>query len=389
MELLKKIMMATAILLGVCSTVSAQEEDIFSFTVKYQGQRPTITDFVTAFLQQEELGEVWGNVSDQWKLYRQGKKTSGTFTVDQKNGFIEYKRIINDAEGRSELVTEFCYWNMSDNRHKLLAVNNYFSENGKYYFTEHSGPSLLLFDSQTRRMSFATIGDYGLEYAPFGDTSVIFNLPRQGKNIKLVFPPTEEKPNRETTYSEYVWDGKMFHIPSVEEAMPNGAKADMYDVSLRIVDEQGPKPGYECIVRLAGIGGGKTLQVLEARIEDRPDLMDDFGKVIETDVNFDGIRDLLICLGAQKVSDQSFMHYDAWIAKPTNGADESSIQFVRYKNFRGIANAEVDHVNKRILSHYLIRDGVSYNYSAHRWRENGMLMEDGPSWVEKKKLLVK
>ena len=352
MKLLKKMMMAAAILLGVCVTATAQEDDYYSFTVKYQGQRPTITDFVTAFLSQEELGEVWGGVSDQWKLYRQGKKTNGTFTVDQKNGFIEYKRIINDVDGRTESVTEFCYWNMSDNRHKLFAVNNHFSCNGKYYFTEHSGPSLLLFDTQTRRMSFATLGDYGLEYSPFGDEPVVF------------------------------------HIPSVEEAIPNARVAQLYDVSLRIVDEQGPKPGYECIVRLAGIGGGKTLQVLEARIEDRPDLMDDFGNVMETDVNFDGIPDLLICLGEQKVSDQTFRHYDAWIAKRTDGSDES-YQFVRYKNFRGIANAEVDHVNKRILSHYLIRDGVSYNYTAHRWRENGMLMEDGPSWVEKKKLVVK
>lgn len=388
MKLLKKMMMAAAILLGVCMTATAQEDDYYSFTVKYQGQRPTITDFVTAFLSQEELGEVWGGVSDQWKLYRQGKKTNGTFTVDQKNGFIEYKRIINDVDGRTESVTEFCYWNMSDNRHKLFAVNNNFSCNGKYYFTEHSGPSLLLFDTQTRRMSYATLGDYGLEYSPFGDEPVVFNLPRQGKNIKLVFAPTEENPNKETTYSEYVWDGKKFHIPSVEEAIPNARVAQLYDVSLRIVDEQGPKPGYECIVRLAGIGGGKTLQVLEARIEDRPDLMDDFGNVIETDVNFDGIPDLLICLGEQKVSDQTFRHYDAWIAKRTDGSDES-YQFVRYKNFRGIANAEVDHVNKRILSHYLVRDGVSYNYTAHRWRESGMLMEDGPSWVEKKKLVVK
>lgn len=387
MKVLKKMMMATAILLGVCMTATAQEDDYYSFTVKYQGQRPTITDFVTAYLSLDELGEVFGNVSEQWKLYRQGKRTNGTFTVDTKNGFIEYKSVDNEGGERFESVIEFCYWNMSDNRHKLFATNCNFTKNGKYIFTEHSGPSVLLYDSQTRRMSYATMGDFGMEYAPFNESNAVFNLPRTGKNIKLIFPNTAT-PNQEAYSSEYIWDGKKFHIPNIEEVMPNAVKANMYDVSLRIVDEQGPKPGYECIVRLAGVGGGKTLQVLEARIEDRPDLMDDFGNVIETDVNFDGIPDLLICLGEQKVSDQTFIHYDAWIAKRTDGSDES-YQFVRYKNFRGIANAEVDHVNKRILSHYLVRDGVSYNYTAHRWRENGMLMEDGPSWVEKKKLVVK
>ena len=65
MKVLKKMMMAVAILLGVCMTATAQEDDYYSFTVKYQGPRPTITDFVTAFLSQEELGEVLGGVSGQ------------------------------------------------------------------------------------------------------------------------------------------------------------------------------------------------------------------------------------------------------------------------------------------------------------------------------------
>ena len=65
---------------------------------------------------------------------------------------------------------------------------------------------------------------------------------------------------------------------------------DSYDVSLRIVDADGENPGYEAIVRL----NGKTLQVLEARVEDRPGVMEKFGNVIQKDVNFDGLDDLLI-----------------------------------------------------------------------------------------------
>lgn len=153
-----------------------------------------------------------------------------------------------------------------------------------------------------------------------------------------------------------------------------------YDVSLRIVDEQGAQPGYEAIVRL----NGKTLQVLEARVEDRPGVMEKFGNVIQKDVNFDGLDDLLICLGGQPVTDQTFMYYDAWIAQ--SGANGPT--FTLYKDFRDITNAEVDTANKRILSHYLVRDGVTYNYTQKRWQD-GELKAVGKSWNVKKKLVVK
>ncbi|MBP5630426.1 MAG: hypothetical protein J6W97_02580 [Bacteroidaceae bacterium] len=155
---------------------------------------------------------------------------------------------------------------------------------------------------------------------------------------------------------------------------------DSYDVSLRIVDADGENPGYEAIVRL----NGKTLQVLETRVEDRPGVMEKFGNVIQKDVNFDGLDDLLICLGGQPVTDQTFMYYDAWIAQ--SGANGPT--FTLYKDFRDIANAEVDTANKRILSHYLVRDGKTYNYSQLRWQD-GTLETVGKSWIEKKLLRVK
>ena len=156
---------------------------------------------------------------------------------------------------------------------------------------------------------------------------------------------------------------------------------DEYDVSLRIVDADGEQPGYEAIFRM----NGKALQVLEARVEDRPSDMEEFGNVIQKDVNFDGYDDLLICLGGQSVSDQTFMYYDAWIFNPqTIGNSPLS----RYEPFRDIANAEVDSAQKRILSHYLVRDGVTYNYTAMRW-QNGELKTEGQSWNEKKKLQIK
>lgn len=152
-----------------------------------------------------------------------------------------------------------------------------------------------------------------------------------------------------------------------------------YDVSLRIVDAQGENPGYEAIVRL----GEKTLQVLEERADQRPDEMEKFGNVIQTDVNFDGHPDLLICLGGMNVTDQTFIYYDAWISNVAEG----ELTFSCYKNFRDISNAEVDAVKQRILSHYMARDG-SFTYSALRWHD-GKLEMDGKSWNVKKKLVIR
>ena len=125
---------------------------------------------------------------------------------------------------------------------------------------------------------------------------------------------------------------------------------------------------------------GKTLQVLETKVEDRPGDMAKFGNVIEKDVNFDGTPDLLICLGGQKVTDQTFLYYDAWIAD----WNEGNVTFTLYPSFRDIANAEVDAAYRCIFSHYMARDG-SYTYLQKSW-SNGKLVEDGKSWNVKQKL---
>ena len=110
--------------------------------------------------------------------------------------------------------------------------------------------------------------------------------------------------------------------------------------------------------------------------------MERFGNVIEKDINFDYIPDLLICLGGMKVTDQTFQYYDAWIAEDgPNGRT-----FTLYKPFRDISNAEIDPAYKRVLSHYMARDG-SFTYLSKVWK-NGILTEDGKSWNVPKKLEI-
>ncbi len=378
----KHVLLACALVCGVCLSVSAQEDEYhYSFPVKYQGQRPTISDFVTAILSQDELGELLGSISEQWKLYRQGKKTEGEFTVNTKNGYIRYDSRYANEDGREEATTEFCYWNCSDNRHKLVAVNHFLYVNSRVVFTEHTGLMLYMYDSQTRRLTDTYPNAVGLEHNLGGPTT--FSLPITDKDIIATLHPGDDDPDGVEQVVKFLWDGMKFHQEKAAQAPTPQARQtkEDYDVSLRIVDADGKNPGYECIVRM----NGKALKVLEARVEDRPSDMDKFGNVIQKDVNFDGYDDLLICLGGQNVSDQTFMHYDAWIFNPHATGNGP---FTLYENFRDITNAEVDSANKRILSHYLVRDGVTYNYTQLRWK-NGELKPEGQSWNEKKKLVVK
>ena len=146
-----------------------------------------------------------------------------------------------------------------------------------------------------------------------------------------------------------------------------------FEVSVVTPDLEEQYPRYEATVT----SGNKTIQVLKGKTEDYPkDMLGNFGQVTQVDVNFDGYTDLLICLGEVPASDQTFLTYDAWIYNPEKG------QFRLHEGFRDIYNAEVDAANKRILSHYLVRDGKTKYYNAVRLKDDGTVEEMGEGWTE-------
>lgn len=95
----------------------------------------------------------------------------------------------------------------------------------------------------------------------------------------------------------------------------------------------------------------------------------------KTDVNFDGQTDVMICLGREPVSDQTFVRYDAWVYDPDSG------KFFCQGTFREICNPEVDRKEQRILGHYIARDGQTRVYSAHYWQKDGNIQSVGESWI--------
>jgi hypothetical protein len=184
---------------------------------------------------------------------------------------------------------------------------------------------------------------------------------------------TADSVNSESTVVATAADTTASAVLAEDGAAADGKGLDEeWDVSVRTFDMDS-EPKYEVIIRDSE---GKTRTVGERAGFDYPqDMLETFGNVWETDVNFDGHTDVLICLGRMPASDQTFVHYDAWVYDPDDG------KFYCQGTFRDIFNPEIDREEHRILSHYIARDGVTRVYSAHYWQKDGNIVTVGDSWT--------
>lgn len=209
---MKRFVTIVLLLLGVAPLLRAQQEDEGDlFAVAYAGQKPVISDFVTAILSQEDLGESLNEMKANWELYQAGKALpeGRSFTVDTKNGYLRYDTSDQDEDGivYSSLI-EFCYWNFSDGRHKLVAENTVCCMDGKPYMGQFSGLSFYLYDGKSREMGFTSGYDLGLDFDIPEDTDLmVHQLPRTGKTILYQFFAPSGNLSRKAT-----WNGKMFII---------------------------------------------------------------------------------------------------------------------------------------------------------------------------------
>ena len=158
------------------------------------------------------------------------------------------------------------------------------------------------------------------------------------------------------------------------ESKDDPTNVEEWDVSVRTIDLDSD-PRYEVIIRDSN---GKTLTFDERNGFDYPtDMLETFGNVWQTDVNFDGRTDVMICLGLMPTSDQTFVKYDAWVYDPDDN------KFYCQGTFREICNPEVDREGRRILSHYIARDGKTRVYSAFYWQKDGNIAQEGETWEVK------
>ena len=136
-------------------TVQAPDEETDgSLVVNYKGSRPVITDFIDAFLTEDaEEGSDCDNWKNEWADYRRGKplEKRQTFTVDVRNGYV---RMENKFEGGEITFHEFCFWNCSDGKHKLLVEYVGVFVGGKVVETECTGLLVYRYDNAILALSF-------------------------------------------------------------------------------------------------------------------------------------------------------------------------------------------------------------------------------------------
>lgn len=209
MKTILRILISTMLLLGLSSLMGAQDFEEWSLPVSYSGQKPVITDFVSAILAPEDIGEMLGEMKDNWDLYKAGKPLpqGRSFLVDVKNGYLRYESSDKDDDGNVYCNSvEFCYWNCADGQHKVIGENTVCTENGKPFMGQFSGVSYLLYDGKTRTMTPAFESDLGINIDyPEGTDLLVNQLPRTGKTVEYRY----RTPSGEYL-AKYTWTGDKF-----------------------------------------------------------------------------------------------------------------------------------------------------------------------------------
>ena len=179
---------ALVILFVSCTLVMAAQNGI---KVNYHGEKPTISDLAWAFLSaddgEEELegeaDESFNAVKQAWIRHREGlpQEENETLTIDEKNGFVLY-------EWRYEenlLRIEMCFWNESDQKHKLFAYNVGYYSDGEYSPGQFDGIVFCRYDNATREMTYCEAPGFEVEYGTDDGSWVSYDLPRTGKDITV------------------------------------------------------------------------------------------------------------------------------------------------------------------------------------------------------------
>lgn len=175
-----------AIFFALTVFVMAAQNDI---KVKYNGAKPTISDFATSYLatvnQSDEdcNDEAGGAMAHAWNKYRKGLplEQGESITVDEKNGYIRYESKYEE----NTMVIEMCYWNEADKKHKLFAYNVNSYCNGKASMGQFDGITFHRYNNATRKMTF--VGGPGLDCVDDMENVVCktFSLPRTGKDLTV------------------------------------------------------------------------------------------------------------------------------------------------------------------------------------------------------------
>ena len=204
---MKKIFLLVAFA-AMTITASAQN----SFELRFLGTYPDIIDFAWSYVTADDANgdnidgeeecctnESLNAVEQALEAYRTGEPMSedDTLIVDRKAGYIRYEYKQDDYA----VVSEMCYWNESDRKHKLFACKIELFTNGKRLAPgQFDCLEFYRYDPATRKMSPV---DVGIEVEYF---NISYALPRTGKDITV----TRWDNQGRATKSTFKWNGRRF-----------------------------------------------------------------------------------------------------------------------------------------------------------------------------------
>ena len=203
---MKKLVLA--IIFAFCTlAVSAQD----AIKVNYTGAKPTISDFAWAFLSVDngedelegESDESFNAIKQAWIRHRNGtpQDEHETLTIDDKNGFVHYEWKYEE----NTLRIEMCYWNESDQKHKMFAYNVSCFQNDKYSPGQFDGLVFCRYDNAKRELTYCEAPGFEVEYGTDDGAWVSYDLPRSGKDITVNYWRANKK-----TQKTLKWNGHGF-----------------------------------------------------------------------------------------------------------------------------------------------------------------------------------
>ena len=196
-----------------CCTLALVAQN--AIKVKYQGAKPTISDFVTAFVfsdnheddEDECVDESFNAIRYVWDCHLKGTplREGETLNVDVKNGYVCYE-CRSEYESVEDLGRwEMCFWNESDGKHKLFAYNVSWFRNGTYHPGQYDGLVFFRYDNATKKMKQCDAPGFEMRYGTDDGDWISYALPRTGKDI-IVTTWHKNGPKQKTLK----WNGHKF-----------------------------------------------------------------------------------------------------------------------------------------------------------------------------------
>lgn len=224
-----------------------EENDEYAYaeTVKYQGQKPIINDFINAYFGEESEDELNGYLSDLWHRYLKNEPLDKTekVTLDSKNGFASFEKVYPpdeyDTEGSRTLV-EMCYWNSSDGNHKIFAESVQLFHGDRAIETEFSGLVFGIYNNATHKITYVTQYVMGIEVKTgMENLGVIVD---KGEYFLTNYETNERMPITEEQYNNW-WN----EYPVVTYSLPRVGK------DITAVINNRPEGKKEIVVKWNGL----------------------------------------------------------------------------------------------------------------------------------------